>query len=217
MTSPSRTEVLLELNCLKEYLDTNWKTEKLRIDESLRYLVTHVLHEDYEEIKSTITAEINIGERYKNQKTSQWVTNKSLLEITPEHKSIIIATTYLLLSEVEHRQGLLASACNLICHASNTEGYASGLVEPRINQGSRGRTKNSLDNKYKIANLLKSKRPVAGWKTEREAANYIYEDAVKLNKQENMKLTPSQLANLITTWTKEEGSACRAAFLGANT
>ena len=216
MTTLSGTEALLELNRMKEDLDTSWRIERTRIDDSLRYLATHVLNEDYEEIKSTINEEINTGERNKNQKPSQWGVNKFLPKNTAEHKNILIATTYLLLSEAEHDQGLLSSAYKLICNASYTEGYASGLVEPRINQGSRGRTKSSLDNKYKIASLLKSKRPIAGWKTEREAANYIYEDAVKLNKEENMKLTPSQLANLITTWTKEEGSACRTAFLGDN-
>lgn len=209
-----QAEALHELECLTEALRTNWKNERLRIEDSLKYLVTYALHDDYDHIKSTITTEIQTGDKHKDQKTSQWVISNSSSHITHERKNTLIALTYLLLSEAEYRQNLMASAFKLICHASYFEGYASGLVQPRINEGARGRSKNSQENQNKMAALISSHRPEGGWKKERDAANYLYDEAVKLNKSASMHLTPSHLANLMTDWMKKDGSACRAAFLG---
>lgn len=209
-----QAQALHELECLTEELRANWKTKRLRIEESLKYLITYELHDDYDQIKNIITTQIKTGEKHKDQKNPQWIISESSSQITHERKNTLIAFTYLLLSEAEYRQNLIASASKLICHASYFEGYASGLFQPRINEGARGRSKNSQENQNKIAALISSHRPEGGWKKERDAANCIYEEAVKLNKSANMNLTSSRLANLMTEWMKKDGSACRAAFLG---
>ncbi|WP_415771657.1 hypothetical protein [Pseudomonas sp. LB3P38] len=213
-SSQPQAQAMYELERLTEELRANWKNERLRIEESLKHLITYDLHDDYDHIKNIITTQIKTGEKHKDQKTSQWVISESSSQITHERKNTLIAFTYLLLSEAEYRQNLIASASKLICHASYFEGYASGLVQPRINEGARGRSKNSQENQNKIAALISSHRPEGGWKKERDAANCIYEEAVKLNKSANMNLTSSHLANLMTEWMKKDGSACRAAFLG---
>jgi hypothetical protein len=209
-----QAQALYELERLTEELRANWKNERRRIEESLKHLITYDLHDDYDHIKNIIKTQIKTGEKHKDQKTSQWMISESSLQITHERKNTLIAFTYLLLSEAEYRQNLIASASKLICHASHFEGYASGLVQPRINEGARGRSKNSQENQNKIAALISSHRPEGGWKKERDAANCIYEEAVKLNKSANMNLTSSHLANLMTEWMKKDGSACRDAFLG---
>ena len=211
--SQSQAEALHELECLKEALRTNWEKECLRIENSLKYLVTYALQDNYDQIKSAITTEIQTGDKHKDQNTSQWVRINSSSQITHERKNTLIALTYLLLFEAEYRQNLMASASKLICNASYFEGYASGLVQPRINEGARGRSKNSQENQNKMAALISSHRPEGGWKKERDAANYLYDEAVKLNKSANMNLTSSNLVNLMTNWMKEDGTACRAAFL----
>lgn len=212
--SQPQAEVIHELERLTEELRDNLKVESLRIEESLKYLITCTFHENYDQIKKAIATQILTGEIHKSQERFQWVTSESSSRITPERKNTLIALTYLLLSEAENRQNSIASASKLICRASHFEGYASGLVEPRINEGARGRSKSSRENQNKIAALIISHRPEGGWKKERDAANYIYDEAVKLNKSANMNLTSSNLVNLMTNWMKEDGSACRAAFLG---
>jgi hypothetical protein len=215
-TSKTQAQVLLEWQSLTKELADNWKSERLRIEESLKYLVTYTIKKDYEELNNTIAEKIRVGKIQRNQKSSHWPIDEHQSQTAPEQKSILIALTYLLMSQNEHQQGLTSSAWNLICRASNAEGYASGLIMPRINEGARGRTRKSQENQKKMAALIRSKRPDGGWIKERDAANHIYEDAINLNKTENMKLTEPQLTNLLTKWMKEESSACRAAFLGTN-
>lgn len=215
-SSQNLAQALHELEQLKEELQTNWKDERLRIEESLCYLITHVICEDYNHIKNSIEAQVKTGETCKDQKTSQWVMSEFDSQTHPAREYTLIALTYLLLFDFECQNGSIASASKLICHASHFEGYASGVTLPRINGGARGRSKNSQKNQNKIAVLISSLRPLEGWRKERDAANCIYDEAVKLNKNSSMNLTPSQLTNLMTKWMKEEGSVCRAAFLGTS-
>lgn len=213
-SSQHKTQALHELEQLKEELKTNWKKERLRIEESLHYLITHSLSDDYYHIRNSIETQVKTGEKHKDQNTSQWVISVDASQITPERKNTLVALTYILLFDKECQRGSIASASKLICRASYYEGYASGLIEPRINEGARGRSKSSQENQRKMAVLISSLRPKEGWKKERDAANCIYDEAVKLNKNSNMNLTPANLANLMTKWMREEGSECRAAFLG---
>lgn len=212
----AQAQALHELEQLKEELQTNWKYERLRIEESLCYLITHVIREDYNHIKNSIEAQVKTGETCKDQNTSQWVMSEIDSKPHPARESTLIALTYLLLFDFECQNGSIASATKLICHASHFEGYASGLTLPRFNGGARERSKNNQEKQNKIAILITSLRPKEGWKKERDAANYIYDEAVKLNKNSSMNLTPSNLTNLMTDWMKEDGSACRAAFLGTS-
>lgn len=215
-SSQNLAQALHELEQLKEELHANWKNERLRIEESLYYLITHSIGDDYNHIKNSIEAQVKTGETCKNQNTSQWTKSELDSQTHPERENTLIALTYLLLFDFECQNGSIASASKLICHASHFEGYASGLTLPRINRGGRGRSESSKNNKDKIAALISSHRPEGGWKKERDAANWLYDEAVKLNKNSSMNLTPSNLTNLMTDWMKEDGSACRAAFLGTS-
>lgn len=149
--SQPQAEATHELERLTEELRDNLKIESIRIEESLKYLITCTFHENYDQIKNAIATQILTGEIHKSQGRFQWGTGESSSRISPERKNTLIALTYLLLSEAENRQNSIASASKLICLASYFEGYASGLVEPRINEGARGRSKSSQENQNKIA------------------------------------------------------------------
>ncbi|MFL1559264.1 hypothetical protein [Pseudomonas sp. O11] len=129
-------------------------------------------------------------------------------------QSCLFALTYWHLASKERDTGNFADAWRLLCKSSYFVGLTDGREEPRQTDAARGRSEKSQWRKLQIANLISKNRPVGGWINERNAANFILDDATDLNNRLKMNLTESRLTNLITDWMKEDGSVVRAAFHG---
>lgn len=117
-TSKTQAQVLLEWQSLTKELADNWKSERLRIEESLKYLVTYTIKKDQEELNNTIAEKIRVGKIHRNQKPSHWPIDEHQSQTAPEQKSILIALTSLLMSQNEHQQSLTSSAWYLICRVA---------------------------------------------------------------------------------------------------
>lgn len=149
----------------------------------------------------------------KSTRPTEFLTGE-MRYFSKRQQNCLVAMTYFRLAIKECDAGNLADAWQLLCKINYLIGLEDGREEPKLSPAARGRSEKSEWKQLQFAKLISKKRPTAGWKHERDAANYILDEAIALNSKLEVPLVEGGLATRMTEWMKKDGSAMRAAFLG---